>query len=306
MTDLSQDILKNWQTRKNKAQKTAFIEMLQSRLPGVNVEKSSGLVTSRNLVLGNVDTAQVVYTAHYDTCARLPFPNFITPKNFLFYLLYQILIITPFILFMVLLIRGLRLLGLAPGISFFIGYFSFLFAMVYVFMLGPASKTTANDNTSGVITLVELYLAMTPQQRSKAAFVFFDNEENGLLGSSAFASRYKKRGIQEKLLVNFDCVSDGDHIMLVLKKKANRQYRDLFARCFRPQGQKQVLLETSRSAFYPSDQAGFAFGVGVCALKHKKGVGYYMDRIHTAKDRVFEEANVQLLVSGALELTDNM
>jgi hypothetical protein len=48
------------------------------------VEKAS--FGGRNIVIGNPDTAKVLYTAHYDTCARLPFPNFITPKNIFIYL----------------------------------------------------------------------------------------------------------------------------------------------------------------------------------------------------------------------------
>jgi Zn-dependent M28 family amino/carboxypeptidase len=181
-----------------------------------------------------------------------------------------------------------------------------MLAMFFILMGGPANKHTANDNTSGVITLVELYCAMTPQQRSKAAFVFFDNEENGLLGSSTLKAAYKKQGINSKLLVNFDCVSDGDYLMLVLKKKADKAYREVFAQSFCSEGNKQILLETEKSAFYPSDQKLFDYGVGVAALKKGKRIGYYMDKIHTAKDTAFDEANIQLLVRSSLALTDRV
>ena len=87
MTELSRVILRDWQVRKTKAQKQRFIEYLQSRLPGLAVEEG-GWPRCRNLVLGDPENADVVFTAHYDTCARLPFPNFITPKNLLIYLLY--------------------------------------------------------------------------------------------------------------------------------------------------------------------------------------------------------------------------
>ena len=95
MTELSQEILRDWQIRKTKAQKLRFIEFLQSRLPGLAVEEG-GWPRCRNLVLGDPENADVIFTAHYDTCARLPFPNFITPKNLLIYLLYQLLILIPF------------------------------------------------------------------------------------------------------------------------------------------------------------------------------------------------------------------
>ncbi len=305
MTHLSQEILKNWQVRNSGKGKTAFIQMMQEYFPALQVEES-GVPRSRNLVLGDVANARVVYTAHYDTCSRLPFPNFITPKNFWLYLGYQLLIMLPFLALMFLVHFGLKALGVNPMISIWGGWLVMMFSMFFVLMGGPANRHTANDNTSGVITLVELYLAMTPEQRAKAAFVFFDNEENGLLGSAALKAKYKKQGIQKKLLVNFDCVSDGDYLMLVLSKKADKAYHDLFAQSFQPEANKQVLLETNKSAFYPSDQRNFALGVGVAALNKGKRIGYYMDKIHTAKDTVFDEANIALLVKSSLALTDRL
>ncbi len=304
MTALSHEILKNWQVRKTRKQKLAFTEMLRTHFPELKVEES-GFPKSRNLILGDVDSAKVIYTAHYDTCAKLPFPNFITPKNFLIYLGYQLLICVPFFLIMFLVTWGAQKLGLAPELAVWIGYIALMGSMFFVLMGGPANPNTANDNTSGVITLIELYYAMTPEQRSKCAFVFFDNEENGLLGSAALVNKHK--ALKKKtLLVNFDCVCDGDNLMLVLKKKANLQYRELFAQCYRPQGEKQILLETDKSAFYPSDQQGFDYGVGVAALKHKKGIGYYMDKIHTPKDTQFDVRNIELLVRCTCALTDKL
>ena len=82
MTELSREILRDWQVRKTKEQKSRFIAFLQERLPALRIEEG-GLPRCRNLILGDIESADVVFTAHYDTCARLPFPNFITPKNLL-------------------------------------------------------------------------------------------------------------------------------------------------------------------------------------------------------------------------------
>ena len=61
MTDLSREILRDWQVRKTKAQKQRFIEFLQSRLPGLRVEEG-GWPLCRNLVLGDPESADVVFT----------------------------------------------------------------------------------------------------------------------------------------------------------------------------------------------------------------------------------------------------
>lgn len=58
--------------------------------------------------------------------------------------------------------------------------------------------------------------------------------------------------------------------------------------------------------FYPSDNANFKKGAGVCALKRKPVIGYYMDRIHTAKDTVCEERNIELLRDGCVRLAKEL
>ena len=102
-------------------------------------------------------------------------------------------------------------------------------------------------------------------------------------------------------MLNFDCVGDGNSIQFVPQKKLKKD-DDALARieaAFLPTGGKDVQVVRGFS-MYPSDNANFKRGVGVCALKHKKVIGYYMDSIHTNKDTVLDEANIALLRDGAL------
>lgn len=297
MTELSREILQNWQVRKTKAQKTRFIDFLRSRLDGLAVEEG-GLPRCRNLVLGEVESADVVFTAHYDTCARLPFPNFITPKNLLIYLVYQLLILIPFFALGALLAWGLVRLGVyAPG-AMMLGWFAAFGLILYVFLLGPANPHTVNDNTSGVVTLCELIAAMSEEERSRCAFVFFDHEETGLFGSSWFASKHKK-ALKDKLVINFDCVSDGDELLFVQSGRAKRRAGELLAEAFPDAGGKRAILTGPLGAFYPSDQINFRCGVGVAAMQRAPLLGLYMSRIHTARDTVCDERNFAFLVEGA-------
>ena len=68
--------------------------------------------------------------------------------------------------------------------------------------------------------------------------------------------------------------------------------RTLLENAFLGAGDKTV---TVIKGIYPSDQKNFKRGVGICALKHSKIWGYYMDRIHTAKDTVLDVNNVSFL-----------
>ncbi len=303
MTELSNIILDEYQVRKTKKQKTRFITLMKNHFPELQIQEG-GFPKNRNLILGDVKQANVILSAHYDTCARLPFPNLITPKNILVYLLYSLLIIVPYILIGL----GINIIiaQLTPNILINeIVTLLFYVLVLYFLFAGPANKHTANDNTSGVITLCEIYQAMTPKQRAKTAVIFFDNEELGILGSGYFRSVYKKE-MKDKLLINYDCVSDGDHIMIGISKKARPRYWDCFVDSFIGTGEKQVLIEKAEKLLYPSDQSNFKCTAAVAALNKNKLFGYYMSRIHTGRDTVFDQKNIALLKASTISLIDKL
>lgn len=303
MTTLSKEILENYQVRKTKKQKKAFAEFLQSHIPDLQVQEI-GFPKSRNLVLGDPNTAKILLTAHYDTCARLPFPNFITPKRPLISILYSFLIIIPYVA----LIFLLNLLLKHAITDFWLHYWISIAAygvVMWLLLAGPANQHTANDNTSGVITLLEIYNSLTQEQRQQVCFVFFDNEEKGVIGSAQFRKKHKEI-MKDKLLINYDCVSDGDHFLLGISKQANQKYHVAISRAFVSEDNKTVMLEKLKKVYYPSDQAGFPVAIAVAALKHNKVFGYYMDRIHTKRDTVFEESNITFLKEKTITLIESM
>ena len=309
MTETTKEVFEKYQIRKSKKQKTAFIEYVKQTAEhhgyGFHVEK--GAFGVRNIVIGNPDTAKVLYTAHYDTCARLPFPNFITPKNFLIYLLYQLLIVGVFFVlaFLAEFVLGLVLSFIPMSEDVMDLLLAFLplviyLALIYLLLDGPANKNTANDNTSGVTTVLDIMEKLPQDQREKAAFVLFDLEEAGLFGSSAFASKHKSVK-KNTLVLNFDCVSDGDTILFALKR-TTKKYAEQLEQAFVPNPDMNV--EITAKAFYPSDNASFKGGIGVAALKRSRFLGtLYMDRIHTNKDVIYREENIQFLTNGAIKLT---
>jgi len=306
MHNWKEDILQNYQIRKTAAQKTAFIEHL-TKIYGdrMHVEESGKLVKNRNIVIGNPDTASVVFGAHYDTCARLPFPNFITPKNFVIFLLYQIfigvLMVAPVLIAVIPVTTFFVWLDLPEPLDLILSELILIAGVITVCILmlkGPANPHTANDNTSGVVTV--LTLADRLAGRNDLCFVLFDNEEAGLFGSADFAKKHKNVR-DHTLVVNFDCVSDGDWLLILASKPARRKvnYEHFceFVRKTCASTEKIPLLAASSNTIYPSDQMNFKKTIAVAALKKTKTplVGYYMDRIHTPKDTVFDERNIELL-----------
>lgn len=299
---IGSNLLEKYQIRKTKAQKTAFIEYVKGFAAnlGYPLEIKGKGDSVRNIVIGNLERAEVVYTAHYDTPPVMILPNFITPKNFLIYLAYQLFLVA----LMLVLPLGAALAlkyTVFNGVGSFVPLLVFLllyYAELYLMMYGPANKHNANDNTSGVATVLGIMERLAGKNLD-VAFVLFDCEERGLLGSKMLAKQ-KKNIMKDKLVVNFDCVSEGDKMLFAVRKGAVGDL-DLLRSSFASRSGIECLCE-SRGVFYPSDQSSFKRGVGVASLRRGMLGVLYTSRIHTPRDTVFDEGNIEFLVSGSERL----
>jgi len=307
MTEQSRKIMAEMQVRKSRKQKEAFRAWLCGELEAAGyAPKVETGFAARNVVAGDPEKARVLLTAHYDTQPVLPVPNFITPRNPFFFVLYQVLLVLPLFIAVAVVEGVLISVAGALGAEEVLWWLAPLTSMglcvffIWWIMDGKANKHTANDNTSGVLTLLETALALPPGHRDRVCFVFFDNEEKGMFGSAAFAKQHRQVK-KNTLTINFDCVSDGDSIQFFPQKRLKKDAAALerIEAAFLPGEGKDVQVVRGYSC-YPSDNVSFKRGAGVCALKRKKIIGYYLDRIHTNRDTVLDEANIALLREGAL------
>lgn len=289
------NILEQFPVRKTKQQKQAFRDAVCGYAEKLGypctVERRN--LSCQNIVLGDPEGAKYLVTAHYDTCANMLLPNLITPCNFGLFLLYQILLVVAMIVVSV--ASGL-LLGFLFGrsvmmVTIFVVYWTLLLLLLF----GPANRSNANDNTSGVVTLLEIARTMPVNQRHKVCFVLFDQEELGLLGSSFYRSRHRKAS-NTQMILNLDCVGDGDHLRMFPTKRLKQDKRKLSSlyRACGYFGKKDLLVHEKGFSIYPSDQMNFPYGVGICALRKKRKT-LYLSRIHTKKDTVLDETNVNIL-----------
>ena len=295
MLNIPMDVLTQYPVRKSIQQKASFREAVcgYAQRLGYPVQVESGSFGARNVVIGDAENAKYLVTAHYDTCAALPFPNFLMPCSPTVFFVCQIGLWLGIMLISV-------ILGVGAGLLFGESYVSVvsslvLLIIVALMLVGPANKNNANDNTSGVVTLLEIMRTLPENQRDKVCFVLFDLEEAGLIGSSSYRKAHKK-ATDRQLVLNLDCVGDGDHLLMFptkALKKNRRKLTSLYKACgyF---GNKSLLVHEKGFGIYPSDQMVFPYGVGICALQKGKH-GLYVSRIHTAKDTVLEITNVNIL-----------
>ena len=301
------DVLSKYEIRKTRKQKDAFIAAVTdyTNRVGYTVRVEKGSLGARNVVIGDAEKAKYLVTAHYDTCAWMPVPNFITPCNFSVYLLYQILLTAVIFCTAIGVGVGVGLQVGEPAVAASVS-FVLLYVIFALMMVGPANRHTANDNTSGVVTVLEIMASMPENLRDRVAFVLFDLEEVGLVGSSSYRAKHKKQ-TQSQIILNLDCVGDGDELVLFptgkLKKDAAAMAK-LSKLCGR-MGTKGLQLKKKGFAFYPSDQASFPFGVGIAAFHKAKVIGLWLGRIHTSRDTVLDMTNVNILRAAIISLIGN-
>lgn len=296
MIEKPRDVLDRFPVRKSKKQKQAFRDAVQSYAEklGYPVSIEQGSMNSRNVVIGNPETAEYLVTAHYDTPAALWVPNLMTPCNLAAFILSQILITVGVFLPA----AGLTLLTAWLFPDSFIWYpvmLITLYASIALMMVGPANRNNANDNTSGVITVLETASSMPENLRGKVCFVLFDLEELGMVGSSSYRKKHKE-ATENQIVLNLDCVGDGNRIMLLPSRKLRGDSEKLagLTALERKCGKKRIRVRRKGFVFFPSDQMQFPYGVGICALRKNK-LCLYAGRIHTSRDTVLEYTNVNIL-----------
>lgn len=289
MHETISQLIDQYQVRKTYAQKTKFIDWLSSQSEqmgyDLKIEKHN---KCRNLIVGNVETADVILSAHYDTQPNFIFPIFMFFSNYPAFILSQLIPMIPFIVLYPIFFS----LTVQSGNLIYLLFFTLLI-ILYAFHIvgGFANKHTVNDNTSGVATLLTTMRTLDPKDRDKVCFVFFDLEEVGLVGSGLFKKQHKEV-MKQKPLINFDCVANGNEILFVSKKSFinSQNYSDFVASAdvmLKPAKFKRALTH-----IYTSDQIIFNNSVGVVAAKKIPILGYYLDRIHTRYDTIFQYENI--------------
>ena len=281
--------------RRSKAQKEAFrawfIRQAEEMGCAARVEEAKG---HQNVVVGDPETAQVIFTAHYDTPAASFLPNVMTPRNRVFFWSYQMLQVGILVALGCAVGVPLAAITGVDQIGFLVGYAVYM-GCLFMMIFGPANKHNVNDNTSGVAAILETLSRTPAESRAKIACILFDNEEKGCRGSRAYAKAHP--AVKEKgFLINLDCVGDGEHILFIAKEKNREmpQYAGLTAALQAQTGRQAHILPMEGSVMN-SDQKNFNASAGVCACNEDKRLGFVCDRIHTSEDTVCDQANLDFL-----------
>ncbi len=287
--------------RRTKKQKEAFREwfIAWARTQGYAAQATTprGTDQTTNLLIGDAESAQVVFTAHYDTPAVSFLPNVMTPRNKVFFTAYQMLQVGILIALSVAVGMPMAAVTGDDYAGFLAGYAVYM-GLLFLMLFGPANRHNVNDNTSGVAALMETMVRIPADARAKVAFILFDNEEKGCVGSKVYAKAYPVVR-DEKPVINLDCVGDGAHVLLM----AGKQMRALpwypaLTEAFAAQDGCEFHAFPLETSVFNSDQKRFKVSAAICACQQGKRIGFCCDRIHTSQDTVCEQRNLDFIAQG--------
>lgn len=292
--------------RKTGAQKREFRQWLLRELKRAGWkarEETYGKFNgSVNVVAGDPERAEVFLCAHYDTGSRMLVPNFVSPTNVAAHVCYHLAAALS-------LAAAAFLLSLAvsfpldqPGLMLPL-FLALAVAGLWIAAYGPANRSNANGNSSGVLAL--LAAAGEAGFDRRVCLVFLDNNERTLLGASAFKKRHAEQAAK-RLFLNLDCVGDGADLLLIPSRHSrwDGALLETLETAF-PEGEEMrphVLAKGLQ--YYPSDGRKFRFHVDLCACRYLAGLGYYIPHLRTKRDAALETGNAAYIARSVARFLD--
>lgn len=293
----------NYPVRKSTEQKQSFRDYIVQSLAKKGIEarvETTKDGKNNNIVIGDPTKAKAVFTAHYDTPARSIFPNIMIPKNKLIFYAYQfvpVLFLVAVSLLVGYLVGNLILKSYeAFYISFMVAYYGLFFGI----MRGFTNKFNYNDNTSGVATVLSVIDGLSADELQNFAFILFDNEEKGKKGSAAY---YKDHAddMKGRFLVNFDCVGNGNNVIFIAQKDAvNSSEYELLKKSFAEKDGFLLDFCSYKEGQSNSDHKNFPKGVACVACKKTNNGLLYTPNIHTSRDIVASNENIDFITENTL------
>lgn len=232
MNKVAQVFLHEHGARMTRGHKSKFRDFITNLSKSLGYEsKVEDCFLAKNVVVGDPKSAEIVLTAHYDTPPNMPFD--VIMKQIvglgvgtaaltgvgMFFTEYAVNNCAPDMMD--------KMLDVSRAFSLIPQFATFGFAGLGAYSMGFAggeNKRNYDDNTSGVLTLISLmnyYKTLPSEEKKKIAFVFFDNEEKGLIGSLCYRARHSLDGafgkckrVKDQNFINFDCVGVGKRVNL--------------------------------------------------------------------------------------------
>ncbi|MCP5098582.1 MAG: Zn-dependent exopeptidase M28 [Chloroflexi bacterium] len=288
--------------RITKKQKRRFLHEIERELTSRNFATQQ--IKARNLLQNQIlltecEQPKIIFLAHFDTPTIIPFWF-----NWLFKLfghtrqMLALIVLLGFIYMPTI----LPFLGVQNGsaITIIFDVIRLVITVSFITLFIPNPKNR-EDNTSGVIGLLAIaeWLSHHPDMQKHVQLAFLDNEEWGLLGSSALRQYWNKQQhpYTDAAIINLDCISRGQKPMIVHHKNDVIAQQLLpFLQPHLPNTEVKDMKGMPLSDNYTFKQEG-AIDISFFDPTIIPG-GYYIPKIHTPSDNNFFPEKMLPLITG--------
>jgi len=276
------------QRRFFRKEKNKFLSAVEEKLTEYGYEferkKFGSVLKSVNLETKSTQP-EFIFIAHYDTGTIMPiwvswFMRFFGVNN-------QLLIGIPAGFF----------LGLFSALGDFHIGFSIAYWVIFMSLLTILIPNRKNfdDNTSGVVALLSLAKKCKDKGIEYVKFVFVDNEELGLIGSSAHRKYLEKEQLisPHSKIISLDCVGVGEFPLLM--RNSHSDYEVFFHQALQNEFDlcKSIQMIIPVSDNFPFRKYG-ALNISLV----KKAVfpsGYSLSNVHSSKDDFIDLHKIEKL-----------
>ena len=286
-----------YQSRFTGQEKRAFRDYIQKKAHDMNLKTSIFPERRRykNIIVGELKSAKYIICAHYDTTPRLPM---IIERNYAYcHVLLEILSLVLGGLV------GASIMIFAKSV-FYLGFIPIilgLYGFLRISGLIPwTRKFSYNDNTSGILTLLNL-MSDYKTFKNEVAYVFLDGKEKGLKGSKILCKMMIDQRMitskEDKKFFFIDSVGIGRDFAISWYRETRFvwQLKEVFERHTK-KGYSITLKEDSKTdvndylSFKRYDHASIT-----CYNKVKEYGGYGKSQIKPKRDDSINEANIEFL-----------
>ena len=149
------NIIEKHGIRRKENQKQSFRKYVQDEfLENVNIETLDK--KHNNIIIGDIEEAEVVFTAHYDTPPTSIIPNLMMPLNKILLYTYHFGFFIILAVVCIIIAKAISMSLTNQYIEWVIIYLILYFSSFIFLMRFFTNKNNYNDNTSGVATILSL------------------------------------------------------------------------------------------------------------------------------------------------------
>lgn len=278
MLRFTKEIFDLFNIRRTPAGKKKFFKKMGDKFydSGYEVYEDRKLF-SKDLIIGDIKKADIIFAARYDTKPTLLFKNYIFPKSKSKTYLYCFLVFS--VLNLIALFFEYFYFWITESQSGSLMCYFITMAFFLLYLLFGFSFKGADDNTSSVMALCESILAFGPQElkRKKVAFVFYD--------------RFFK---SDKTVIELKKIGNGDILLFMCSEELRKDEKltDRLIFCIENNEKKANTVTSLEKTVYKSLSSKTM--IISSFFQNKKGV-LYSKNSRTLWDNTVDETNIALI-----------